>query len=65
MIQIDLSQYSTTARNDLCMTFFLAMDAAMQTPTGRAIIERKEAEILAAKLKGGECNDQRIRTPLS
>lgn len=65
MIQLDLSQYSETARDDLCRTFFLAMDAAMQTSEGRSIIERKEAEIRAAKLKGGERNDQRIRNPLS
>lgn len=54
MIQIDLSQYSTTARNDLCMAFFLAMDEAMQTPKGRATIERKEA---AAKTDR-PCNHQ-------
>lgn len=63
MIQIDLSQYSETARLDLCRAFFSLMDDAMQTSEGRAIIERHEAEIKAER-KGGDTNDQGIPDPL-
>ena len=54
MIQIDLTQYSTTARNDLCMALYRMTERHCQRP-----------ERTTDDPKGGERNDQRIRNPLS
>ena len=47
MLPFDLSQYSVTARNDLCMAFYQDLERVMSTPEGRDLIERKTAERLA------------------
>jgi len=46
MLPFDLSKYSTTARNDLCMELFRSFQKIMATPEGREYIERKTAERL-------------------
>ena len=47
MLPFDLSKYSDTARNDLCMSFYRGLEKCMATPEGREYIERKTAERLA------------------
>ena len=54
MIQIDLTQYSTTARNDLCMALYRMTERHCQRP-----------ENPAEAMKGGERNDERINDPCS
>lgn len=54
MIQIDLTQYSTTARNDLCMALYRMTERHCQRP-----------ESATESTKGGERNDQGIHAPLS
>lgn len=47
MLPFDLSKYSTSSRNDLCMGLFRFYQELMATPEGREYIERKTAERLA------------------
>jgi len=47
MLPFDLAQYSETARNDLCMTFYRSLEKVMATAEGREYIEEKTAERLA------------------
>lgn len=47
MLPFDLSQYSVSSRNDLCMELFRIYQRMMATPEGREYIERKTAERLA------------------
>ena len=54
MIQIDLTQYSTTARNDLCMALYRMTERHCQRP-----------ESATEATKGGERNDERINDPCS
>lgn len=54
MIQIDLSQYSTTARNDLCMALYRMTERHCRRP-----------EQATDDPKGGERNDERINDPRS
>ena len=54
MIQIDLTQYSTTARDDLCMALYRMTERHCQRP-----------ESAAEAMKGGERNDERINDPRS
>lgn len=54
MIQIDLTQYSKTARNDLCMALYRMTERHCQRP-----------ETSAEAMKGGERNEQGIHAPLS
>ena len=46
MLPFDLSQYSVTARNDLCMELFKSYQRLMATPDGKEYIEKKTAERL-------------------
>ena len=46
-LPFDLSQYSLTARDDLCMTFYRSLERMMATAEGREYIETKTAERLA------------------
>ena len=57
MLPLDQSQYSVTARNDLCMSFYRSLESMMATPEGRQYIEEKTAQRLAGQLKGGEINE--------
>lgn len=50
MLPFDLSQYSVTARNDLCMAFYRDLERVMATPEGREYIESKTAERLARQI---------------
>ena len=45
MSSIDLSQYSVTARNDLCMAIYRGLERTMATPEGRERIEKRMAEM--------------------
>jgi len=54
MLPFDLSQYSVTARNDLCMAFYQGLDRMMATQEGREYIETKTAERLARQEGGKE-----------
>ena len=47
MSAIDLSKFSLTTRNDLCLAFYRDLERVMATPEGRERIERKTAERLA------------------
>ena len=44
MLPFDLSQYSVTARNDLCMAIYQGLERTMSTPEGRERIEKRMAE---------------------
>ena len=52
MLPFDLSQYSATARNDLCMALYQSLDRMMATPEGREYIETETAERQARQEKG-------------
>ena len=52
MIQIDLSQYSETARRDLCMALYRMTERHNPRPEGN------QAESTAKQLKGGVTDDQ-------
>lgn len=52
MLPFDLSQYSVTARNDLCMALYRMTERHNQRP------ECTPAEISVTKSKGGDTNDQ-------
>ena len=47
MLPFDLSQYSLTARNDLCMAIYQGLERTMATPEGRERIEKRMAEMTA------------------
>ena len=52
MLPFDLSQYSVTARNDLCMALYRMTERHNPRP------ESNPAEIPVTKLKGGDTNEQ-------
>ena len=52
MLPFDLSQYSVTARNDLCMTFYRELERFMAIPEERERIEKQTAERLARQENG-------------
>ena len=52
MIHIDLSQYSETARRDLCMALYRMTERHNPRPEGN------QAESAAMQLKGGVTDDQ-------
>ena len=53
MLPFDLSQYSLTARNDLCMAIYQGLERTMATPEGREQIEKRMAEMTSRQKEEG------------